>query len=103
MITIITYIVFLTCVVVCAIMTHGKFITAKKDIKMMAKKKQPEHDMAVHIDDYTHMGSSIGNAFFSGLTIEELWNCVLESKNSEELDFAVSATIWLKELCIYGK
>jgi hypothetical protein len=71
---------------------------------MMAKKKQQEiEDLFNNIDDYNHIGSSIGNAYFSGLTMEELWGCVLESSNREELDFAVSATIWLKELVLKKK
>jgi hypothetical protein len=70
-------------------------------MKMMAKKKDQED--AFNIDDYDHIGSSIGNAFFSGLTMQELWNCVLESKTSEELDAAVSATIWLKGLISENK
>lgn len=50
------------------------------------------------IDDYDYIGSSIGNAFFSGLTFQELWNCVSVSKNREELDTTVDITIKLKEI-----
>lgn len=64
----------------------------------MAKKQQQDYK-DFNIDDYTHIGSSIGNAFFSGLSMEELWNCVLESQDRAQLDSAISATIWLKELC----
>ena len=50
------------------------------------------------IDDYIYIGSSLGNAYFSGLSFEELWFCVAESKNREELDAAIDITIKLKEL-----
>lgn len=79
-----------------------KYTIEMKDKKMMAKKQEQEQKNDFNIDDYTHIGSSIGNAYFSGLTMEELWNCVLESKNRDELDFAISATIWLKDLCGKG-
>lgn len=50
------------------------------------------------ITDYNYIGSAIGNAFFSGVTFDELWSCVAMAKTREELDAAVSATIKLKEL-----
>ena len=50
------------------------------------------------ITDYNHIGSSIGNAYFSGVSFEELWNCVLLAQTREELDVAISATIKLNKL-----
>ena len=50
------------------------------------------------ISDYDYIGSSIGNAFFSGVSFEQLWDCVLLSQTREELDAAVTATIRLNEL-----
>lgn len=50
------------------------------------------------ITDYNYIGSSIGNAYFSGLSFEQLWNCVALSNTREELDAAVSATIKLTEI-----
>ena len=50
------------------------------------------------IDDYDFMGSSIGNAFFSGLSFEDLWQCVAMSKTKEDLDAAIEITIKLKEI-----
>ena len=50
------------------------------------------------ITDYNYIGSSVGNAFFSGVSFDELWSCVSEANTREELDAAVSATIRLKEL-----
>ena len=50
------------------------------------------------ISDYNYISSSIGNAFFSGISFEELWNCVIQSSSREELDAAVSATIRLNEI-----
>jgi hypothetical protein len=48
--------------------------------------------------DYDYIGSSIGNAFFSGVSFEQLWDCVSLSQTREELDAAVTATIRLNEL-----
>ena len=50
------------------------------------------------ITDYNYIGSSIGNAYFSGLSFQELWSCVVLSSTREELDASVDATIKLKEL-----
>lgn len=50
------------------------------------------------ISDYNYIGSSIGNAYFSGLTFDQLWSCVVMSSNREELDSAVSITIKLNEM-----
>jgi hypothetical protein len=50
------------------------------------------------IDDFTYIGSSVGNAYFSGLTFSELWSCVMLSSDREELDAAIELTIKLKEI-----
>lgn len=50
------------------------------------------------ISDYNYILSSVGNAHFSGLNFHELWSCIDVSSTREELDAAVSATIYLKEL-----
>ena len=50
------------------------------------------------ISDYNYILSSVGNAFFSKLSFQELWNCISVSSNREELDAAVDITIKLKEL-----
>jgi hypothetical protein len=50
------------------------------------------------ITDYNYIGSAIGNAYFSGVSFTEFWDCVAMSQTPEELDAAVSATIRLKEL-----
>ena len=50
------------------------------------------------IDDYMYIGSTIGNAYFSGVSFDELWQCVHISKTREELDAAVEITIKLKEI-----
>jgi hypothetical protein len=54
--------------------------------------------MEHEITDYNYIGSSIGNAFFSGLTFEQLWSCVALSETREQLDAAVSATIELNDI-----
>lgn len=57
-------------------------------------KKETEHD----ISDYNYIGSAIGNAYFSGLSFDQLWSCVKESKNREQLDAAVLAMSRLIDL-----
>lgn len=50
------------------------------------------------ISDYDYIGSTIGNAYFSGLSFSQLWECVFEAKTRDQLDAAVSATIKLNEI-----
>jgi len=50
------------------------------------------------ISDYNYIGSAIGNAYFSGVSFDQLWNCVSMSETREELDAAVTATIDLNKL-----
>ena len=50
------------------------------------------------IQDYDYIGSSVGNAYFSGLSFEELWSCISLSNTREELDVAIEITIKLKEI-----
>ena len=50
------------------------------------------------ITDYNYIGRAIGNAYFSGVSFEQLWECVAMSQTREELDAAVTATINLNEL-----
>lgn len=50
------------------------------------------------IDDYNYIVSTIGNAFFSGLTFNELWNCIFISNDRENLNTAIETLIKLKEM-----
>lgn len=50
------------------------------------------------ITDFNYIMSALGNAYFSGLTFSELWDCVAVSKTREEFDLAVETCIKLKEL-----
>lgn len=59
---------------------------------MMPDNKEPE------IDDYSFIGSSLGNAYFSNVSFEQLWSCVSLSTNREELDASIAATVRLIEL-----
>lgn len=59
--------------------------------------------MDYYISDYNYFGSTVGNACFSGLTIDELFSCVELGSTREEFDAAVSATIALKEIVIGQK
>ena len=55
------------------------------------------------ISDYNYIGSAIGNAYFSGVSFDELWSCVMLSQTREELDAAISAQIRLSEICLGKK
>jgi len=57
----------------------------------------------MEINDYNYIGSAVGNAYFSGLTFDQLWSCVSLSYTREELDAAVTAQIRLNELTIGEK
>lgn len=53
------------------------------------------------IDPMAYVGSTVGNAFFSGITMEELFSCVCladDERTPEALDAAVTATIQLKDI-----
>lgn len=50
------------------------------------------------IEDYNYIGSSLGNAYFSGLSFDQLWSCVSLSYTREELDAAITAQIRLNEI-----
>lgn len=54
-------------------------------------------------DDWDYLTSTVCNAYFSGMTFEELIDCVMMSANKEELDAAVVATLGLKEIVSYEK
>ena len=54
------------------------------------------------ITDYNYIASALGNGYFSGMTMAELWDCIYMSTNREELDEAISATIRFKELTKKG-
>ncbi len=50
------------------------------------------------IDDYNYIVSTLGNAFFSGLTFSELWDCIFISNDRESLNTAIETAIKLKEM-----
>jgi hypothetical protein len=50
------------------------------------------------IEDWDYIMSTLGNAYFSGLTLPELWDCVSVSENREEFDVAVLTNLRLKEI-----
>lgn len=54
--------------------------------------------MEYKISDYDYITSAIGNGIFSGLSMDQLWSCILLSKNREQLDAAISAAIKLQEI-----
>lgn len=50
------------------------------------------------IDDYMYITSTLGNAYFSGVSFDQLWNCISISDTREDLDAAVDATIRLNAI-----
>jgi len=54
------------------------------------------------ITDYDYIGSALGNAYFSEIGFDTLWECVASSETRESLDEKVSAAIsgkeWLDKL-----
>jgi hypothetical protein len=50
------------------------------------------------IEDFAYFGSTLGNAIHSGLTVEQIWSCLVLSQTREQFDEAVSATIRLSEI-----
>lgn len=48
--------------------------------------------------EMNYLLSGIGNAYFSGLTFAELWDCILVGGTGENIDTAILATIKLKEI-----
>lgn len=50
------------------------------------------------ITDFARIGSSIGNAFHSGISFEDLWLSLQLCETAEQFDAAVSASIRIKEL-----
>jgi len=67
---------------------------------MPLDQKHPDDDKEpadFEITDYNYIGSAVGNAFFSGLKFDMLWECVASSETRETLDAKVSAAISGKE------
>lgn len=56
---------------------------------------------AFEVEPMKYVGSTVGNAFFSGLTMEQLFECVCiadDEATPEAIDAAVSARIRMNEL-----
>ena len=50
------------------------------------------------IDPFQWSMSSIGNAYFSGISLEQLWSAVSISQNQMELDAAIDAIIRINDI-----
>jgi hypothetical protein len=50
------------------------------------------------IEDFDYILSSVGNAYFSGVSFDQLWSCISISESREDLDAAVDATIRLNDI-----
>lgn len=61
--------------------------------------EEDDHQPAeFQVSDYAWITSAIGNAYFSGLSFEEFWECVVHTHSAQDIDTAVDAAIKLKEL-----
>ena len=60
--------------------------------------RENQNHIDFKITDYNYFGSTLGNAYFSGLTLEEIWSCVSLAENREQFDDAISITIKLKKI-----
>lgn len=54
------------------------------------------------ITDYNYIGSAIGNAYFSGVSYDQLWLAIRNSESREELDASIDALIQLNKLLKKG-
>ncbi len=54
--------------------------------------------MDFEISDWNYIMSSLGNAYFSGVSFDQAWMAVTLSKNREEFDEAISAQILLNQI-----
>lgn len=59
------------------------------------------HQLQNELSDWSVMTSAIGNAKFSGLSLEDLWQAISLSKTPTELDVAIEAAILLKNIKAY--
>lgn len=50
------------------------------------------------ISDYNYIASAIGNAYFSGVSFDQLWDCIFISNSREELDASISITEKLNKI-----
>lgn len=54
--------------------------------------------MDFEITDWNYITSALGNAYFSGVSFDQIWMAVTLSKTREEFDEAVAAQILLNEI-----
>jgi hypothetical protein len=52
----------------------------------------------IRVDDWDYIMSTLGNAYYSDLTFDEVWSCVNVSCTPEQFDAAVLITLRLKEI-----
>jgi len=52
----------------------------------------------IKISDWNYIMSTLGNAYHSDLTFNEVWSCVSVSCTPEQFDAAVLITFRLKEI-----
>lgn len=74
-------------------------VTAHNEIVETVKTETKKNDqLEPKITDFDYLTSSLGNAYFSNLSFEDLWDAVEMSEDREQLDAAIWAAIELKEL-----
>ena len=72
-------------------------VEVRSDIKESVE-EELEGQLEPRITDFDYLTSTLGNAYFSNLTFEDLWDAVEMSEDREQLDAAIWAAIELKEL-----
>lgn len=50
------------------------------------------------IEEFEHVSSAFGNAFFSGLHIEDIWEAVKKSQTCEEFEERIRLRVQQKDL-----
>lgn len=56
------------------------------------------YDIHPEIDPFTWARSTIGNAFYSGVSFEQLWVAVHMAETPDQLDAAISAIEFLNKI-----
>lgn len=55
------------------------------------------------VSDFQYLTSGIGNAYFSGMSMTDLWDCVLIGETASGIDAAIAAKLRLDEITKRGK
>ncbi len=50
------------------------------------------------IDTWQHVSSALGNGYFSGVSMETMWEAVKQSSNREEFDAAIAGSVKIEDI-----